>query len=92
VPTQQSEFGDERRRQFAAARIPRIRMFRGDMVAEIIIERRKQPAVVHCVVQRQGSPEILLLQQFYSQEEAKAAAEHFMSAYGSKCRQAKLSG
>jgi hypothetical protein len=80
VPVQQAEFGDERRRQRMAAQIPRIRVLREDLVAEIILDRRK-PKIVHCVVHRQGSPEILLLEQFYSREEAEAALDKFISEY-----------
>jgi hypothetical protein len=92
VSGRQTQFGDERRRQFTAACVPRIRMFRGDLAAEIIVERREHPPLVHCVVQRQGSPDILFLQQFYSVEEAKTEAEHFMSTYTQRYRQAKTSG
>ena len=67
-------------------------MFLSDMVAEIIVERRENPALVHCVVQRQGSPDLLFLQQFYSVEEAKTEAEHFMATYTQRYRQAKTSG
>lgn len=79
MPAQQAEFG-ENRRQHIAAQIPRIRVLREDLVAEIIMDRRK-PDIVHCVVQQQGSPEILLLEQFYSREEAEAAVEKFLSEY-----------
>ena len=92
VSAQQFEFTEERRRRFTPARVPRTRMFRGDLVAEIIADRRERPEVVHCVVQRQGSPEVLFLQQFYSREEAKVAAEQFMSTYARQSKQAKVSG
>ena len=49
-------------------------------MAEIILDRR-HPKIVHCVVQRRGSPEVLFLEQFYTREEAEAEAERFMSYY-----------
>ncbi len=50
-------------------------------MAEIIRDRRVPVGLVHCVVQRQGSREILFLQQFNSSEEAERAVEEFMEYY-----------
>ncbi len=75
------EFGRDRRRERVPGSIPRTRLLRGCLVAEIIIDRRIHPAVLHCVVQRQGSSEVLFLQQFSSREEAEEAANEFMGSY-----------
>ncbi len=55
----------------------------GRLFAEII-EDRQAPEVVHFVVQRQGSPEILSLGQAKSRLEAEFAACAFMADYSSK--------
>ncbi len=71
--------GKERRKQHLPASIPRIRLQRGELFAEIIHERRSRPALFFVVVQRRGSDEILLLGQFDSGSEAEASAKRFMA-------------
>ncbi len=61
--------------------IPRIRLLHGELWAEIVLDRRRDAGVVHCLVQQQGSKEILFLQQFPSIEEAETAAKEFMACY-----------
>ncbi len=73
-------FRPDRRRRVVPADIPRTRLARGELFAEIIEDRRR-PAVFLCVVQRQGSPEILFLGQSRSRSDAQTTAEEFMSDY-----------
>jgi hypothetical protein len=54
---------------------------RGELFAELIEDCRNRPPIVHCVVQRLGSPGILFLGQFQSRSEAESAAEQFISDY-----------
>ncbi|MGI9104600.1 MAG: hypothetical protein ACR2IF_19330 [Terriglobales bacterium] len=76
----------ERRKTMTAACIPRIHLRRGELRADIILDRRSHPRIAHCVVQRHGSPEILLLAQYESFEAAESAAEDFMDEYARNCR------
>lgn len=69
-----------KRKQLLPACIPRTRLQDGDLCAEII-EDRRSPRRLLCVVQKQGSPEILFLGQFFSYQEAESAAGDFMSEY-----------
>jgi hypothetical protein len=55
--------------------IPRTRLRHGELFADIIEDRRDRSPVLMCVVQKQGSPEILFLGQFRSRTEAKIDAE-----------------
>ncbi len=71
----------DRRKHNVPACIPRRRVRRGKLFADIIQDRRTDPLIAHCVVQRQGSPEILQLQQFCSRSAAERAAKQFMSDY-----------
>jgi hypothetical protein len=71
----------DRRKHNVPASIPRRRLKRGELFADIIQDRRNHPLIAHCVVQRQGSPEILHLQQFCSPSAAERAAKQFMSDY-----------
>ena len=69
---------DERKRLIAAC-IPRTCLRTGDFVVDVIEDRRNHPALFLCVVQRQGSSEILFLGQFNSQPDAETAARQFIS-------------
>lgn len=72
----------ERRQRVEPARIPRHRLRKGELLAEIIEDRRGRPnAIVHCVVQRSGSAEVLFLGQFHSRAAAQDAAEQFIAEY-----------
>ncbi len=68
---------DERRWHVAPGSIPRKRITRGDLFADII-EDRRQPGLFLSVVQREGSPEVLFLGQSQTREEAESAALEFM--------------
>ncbi len=68
----------ERRWHVVPRSIPRKRISRGELFAEII-EDRRIPGLFLCVVQREGSPEILFLGQSRTHEEAESAALEFMT-------------
>ncbi len=68
----------ERRWHVAPRSIPRRRITQGEFFAEII-EDRRQPGLFLCVVQREGSAEVLFLGQSRTREEAESAALEFMS-------------
>ncbi len=74
------DFGAERRKRVRPTAIPRTRRQRRELVMDIIQDRRRTP-LFFCVVQRQNSPEVLMLGQFTSQSEAVLAGEQFMSDY-----------
>jgi hypothetical protein len=71
----------DRRKHNLPACIPRRRLRQGKLFADIIEDRRNHPLIAHCVVQRQGSPEVLHLQQFCSQSAAERAAKQFIFDY-----------
>ncbi len=70
----------DRRKQRITACIPRMHLQRGKLIADIIDDRRGQ-RITTCVIQKQRSPDILFLQQFRSQDEARSAAEQFFFDY-----------
>ncbi len=72
--------GDRRRRSVPAS-IPRSRLNKGELFAEIIEDRRTHPSLIFSVVQKQGSPEILFLGQSHSRAAARAAARGFIADY-----------
>ena len=74
-------FGTDERKRIVPACIPRTRLHAGELLAEVVEDRRSRPPLLVCVVQRQGSPEILFLGQFRSESEAEFAAKEFMSDY-----------
>ena len=78
------DFGADQRKRIVPACILRTRIVAGELFAEIIEDRWCRPPIVHCVVQRLGSPEILVLQQFHSHREAELAAKEFISDYLSR--------
>lgn len=84
----QLEFGIERRHHAQPRAIPRTRMERRDLVMDIV-EDRRLPMFV-CIVQRNHSPEILMLCQFNSRRAAVLAGEQFMSDYFRRERQANI--
>ena len=53
----------------------------GDLFADIIEDRRTDPPIIFCVVQRQSSPEILFLGQYRSRSEAAHSGQQVMSEY-----------
>ena len=73
------EFGAERRRAANPASIPRTRRQRRELVMDIVVDRRLP--MFFCIVQQEGSPEILMVGQFTSRSEAVRAGEQFMSDY-----------
>jgi hypothetical protein len=91
VPSSQNkpEAADERKRSVPAC-FPRTRLQQGDLLAEIVQDRRDPAHVFECVVQRRGCSEILFLGQFHSQLQAEAAAEVFLADY--RARQLPLTG
>lgn len=58
--------------------IPHKRFIRGELFADVI-EDRRMPGLFLCVIQREGSPEILFLGQSRTREEAESAAREFMT-------------
>ncbi len=72
--------GDRRKRSVPAS-LPRSRVSKGELFAEIIEDRRCHPSVVFSLVQRQGSPEILFLAQSRSRAGARAAVREFIADY-----------
>ncbi|HET7208401.1 MAG TPA: hypothetical protein VFI95_17625, partial [Terriglobales bacterium] len=81
VSCEGSQFGADQRKRLIASGIPRVKFQQGDLSAEMIEDRRRHPNIVLCVIQKHGSPEILFLGQFNSQEEAEVAARQFISDY-----------
>ena len=81
VSSEGSQFGADQRKRLIASGIPRVKFQQGDLSAEMIVDRRRHPNIVLCVIQKHGSPEILFLGQFNSQEEAEVAARQFISDY-----------
>lgn len=72
----------ERRQRVEPARIPRHHLRQGELLADIVEDRRGRPnAIVHCVVQRSGAAEVLFLGQFHSRAAAQDAAEQFIAEY-----------
>ncbi len=69
----------ERRNRVQRDAIPRTRRHRRELVMDIVEDRRRP--MFYCIVQRQGSPEILMLGQFSSRPDAVHAGEQFMSDY-----------
>ena len=75
----------ERRRGFDRSGLPRTWLRDGGYVAELIQDRRGgNSRLVHCVIQREGSPEILFYTQFASLDAAKDWAMHELSNYASR--------
>lgn len=50
------------------------RLQAGDFFADFRRDKRLTPEVYHCVIQRQGSTEILMWSQFHSLQDAKEFA------------------
>lgn len=73
--------GLERRMKIVPACVPRKRLRRGQLLADIMEDRRSHPPLFFCLVQKQDSPEILFLGQFRSGSAAAKAAGQFMSEY-----------
>lgn len=77
------------RRRIEPAAVPRVRIrYPGRLFADII-EDRRFPKVVFCVVQRQDSPEILFLGQSRSPLEAELAACAFVADYSGQRKTAR---
>lgn len=73
----------ERRKAFSPAQLPRLYLRHNAYVAEIIENRRAGEELVHCIIQRDGSSEILFYTQFGTLEEAKRWAEEELRTYPS---------
>lgn len=69
---------EERRRKRNLAFLPRQAMRAGSCIAEIVADRRANPAVYHVLVQRDGSNEVLLWAQYHTQGEAERAAKAYV--------------
>ncbi len=72
-----ASFGPERRKRLVSRAIPRTRQRAGDLSIEIIRDRRS-PGIVHYVVQKKGSREILNMGQARSIDQAQATADAFL--------------
>jgi hypothetical protein len=63
------------------------RLRRGDYYADFRRDKRLLPEVYHCVIQRDGSPDILVWSQSCSLDEAIAPAEaHLQRLSGSQLK------
>ncbi len=71
---------DQRTRRIPAS-IPRIRLQKGELYADIIEDRRGDPSLITCVIQRLHSPEVLFLGQFHTRSEAQIAAEQVLGDF-----------
>lgn len=71
--------GENRRKRLIPNRIPRRRLARKNLLAEIIEDRRTRPPTFHMLIQRQGSAEILTWGQFRTLKEARQAVEEFFN-------------
>lgn len=76
-------YSDERRRAFVPSGLPRTRLQQGDYVAELVEDRRAGRALVHCVIQKDSSPEILYYTQFTTRSAAEAWAAEELRRYAS---------
>ena len=76
--------GRERRRSFRASQLPRTRLRANGYIAEIIENRRSGEALVHCVIQREDSSEILYYTQFATVQAARQWAEEELRAYAAQ--------
>lgn len=73
----------ERRRAFVPSGLPRTRLQHGGYVAELVEDRRADRALVHCVIQKESSPEILYYTQFTTLSAAKVWAAEELRQYAS---------
>lgn len=73
----------DRRRAFVPSGLPRTRLEKGGYVAELVEDRRAGRALVHCVIQKDNSPEILYYTQFSTLAAAKAWAAEELRQYAS---------
>lgn len=64
----------DRRQAFDPSRLPRSTLRRDGFVAEIIQDRRAAHPLYECVIQREGSSDVLFYAQFTSLEAAKGWA------------------
>lgn len=58
--------------------IPRIRVERGDLFADIVLDQQSGPDVYWVIVQRHGSSAVLSLERHLSYEDATSSAEHWL--------------
>ena len=61
----------------------------GAFLADIIVDSRTDPPIWHCVVQREGSPEVLYWAQEATFEQARSAAEDHLKELTSRARHKK---
>jgi hypothetical protein len=78
----------ERRSKSDAAGLPHTRLRHDGYYADLIEERRASGGVVHCIIQRDGSPEILFYTQFATFEAAKEWALKELQDYARDQRRA----
>ncbi len=74
-------FGPERQKFARRFALLRKRLRLSELFADIVEDRRIGGPLYFCVVQRHGSPDILMLGQFRSYAEAAAAGRQFMADY-----------
>jgi hypothetical protein len=69
-----SGLGD-RRRALVPSSLPRIQLRKKLFVADLIEDRRASPPIFHCIVQPEGSVDIVFWGQYTTIDEAKETAE-----------------
>lgn len=77
---------EERRHGLQPGGVPRFRLRHDGYVADIIDDRRGRRPLVHCVIQKEGSPEILFYTQFTSAEAAQRWAQEELEIYSQEQR------
>ena len=68
----------ERRKTQNASALPRQTIRSGTCRAEIVVDRRANPAIYHVIIQRKGSPEIVVWAQYRTHAEAEQAAKLYV--------------
>ena len=68
----------ERRKTQNPSALPRQTLRAGACSAEIVMDRRADPAIYHVIIQRQGSPEIVVWAQYRTHAEAEQAAKLYV--------------
>ena len=56
--------------------VPRIRVERGNLFADIVLDRQSVPNSFYVIVQEHGSPSVLRLDRYESFEDANRAANY----------------
>jgi len=68
----------ERRKTQNASALPRQTIRSGTCRAEIVVDRRANPAIYHVIIQRHDSEEIVAWAQYRTQSEAEQAAKIYV--------------